>query len=117
MAVVMPKRRVPGHLNRRPRRRDDARPNLPSAPPPLDPTRDAAAAPEAVGAPVPAPTPGGRPPRPTQRLGGASRFVRSAAPPPEVQVDYRYVMADLRQLCTWAALAFVILLGLTLVIR
>src|SRR5262245_22282958 len=112
MALVMPKRRVPGHLNRRPRRRDDSRPNLPSAPPPLEPARDAATAPEAG-----APTPGGRPPRPTQRLGGASRFVRSAAPPPEVQIDYRQVVADLRQIGILAAIAFLILIGLTFVIR
>jgi len=110
----MPKRRVPGHLHRRPRRRDDARPNLPGASPPLDPAADSVVGPEAGAA---APAPGARPPRPTQRLGGASRFVRSAAPPAEVEIDYRQVMADLRQLAIWAAVAFLVLIVLTLVIR
>jgi hypothetical protein len=108
----MPKRRVPGHLHRRPRRRDDARPNLPAASPPLEPAEAAAGATE----PEP-PAASGRPLRPTQRIASANRFVRSAAPAPEVQVDYGQVMADLRQIGIFAALAFAILIALAFVIR
>ena len=110
----MPKRRVPGHLHRRPRRRDDARPNIPGAPPPLEPAIDRARGAEPL---PPAATPGGRPPRPTQRLTGPARFVRSAAPPPEVELDYGAVIGDLRQIGILAALAFVVLIVLALVIR
>jgi hypothetical protein len=109
----MPKRRVPGHLHRRPRRRDDARPNLPAASAPLEPT-DAAAGPSE---PAPPAGPGGRPLRPTQRIGAANRFVRSAAPAPDLQVDYGQVVADLRQLGIVAALAFAGLIALAFVIR
>ncbi|HEY3109678.1 MAG TPA: hypothetical protein VGL23_13040 [Chloroflexota bacterium] len=110
----MPKRRVPGHLHRRPRRRDDARPNLPAAPTPGEPAMDA----ELGSDPAPAAAiPAGRPLRPTQRIGGASRFVRSAAPPPEVELDYGQVIGDLRQIAIWAALAFAILIALAFVIR
>jgi hypothetical protein len=109
----MPKRRVPGHLHRRPRRRDDARPNIPGAPPPLEPAVNR----EPGSEPPPAATPGGRPPRPTQRLTGPARFVRSAAPPPEVELDYGAVIGDLRQIGILAALAFVVLIVLALVIR
>jgi hypothetical protein len=108
----MPKRRVPGHLHRRPRRRDDARPNLPAASAPREPA-------EVDGPPEPAapPAPGGRPLRPTQRIGNANRFVRSAAPAPEIEVDYGQVMGDLRQIGVFAALAFAILIVLAFVIR
>src|SRR5262245_12398295 len=113
MRLAMPKRRVPGHLNRRPRRRDDARPNLPAASTPAEPSEAAAAAPAGPTPPVPA----GRPLRPTQRLGTPGRFVRSAAPAPEIELDYRQVMGDLRQIGVLAAIAFAVLIGLALVIR
>src|SRR5947208_16587036 len=110
----MPKRRVPGHLNRRPRRRDDARPNVPGAPLPVEPVVDGEPAREPPSA---AATPSGRPPRPTQRLTGPSRFVRSAAPPPDVVLDYGAVIGDLRQIGILAALAFAVLIVLAVVIH
>jgi hypothetical protein len=109
----MPKRRVPGHLNRRSRRRDDSRPNVP-APTPIEPAEIDGVRPDA---PAAASIPGARPLRPTQRSGAANRFVRSAAPPPAAEVDYRPVMADLRQIGMWAAVAFVVLVALTFIIR
>src|SRR5437870_211981 len=88
---AMPKRRVPGHLQRRARRRDDARPNIPPASRPV--ADDATApAPEAGVAPQPASVSTGRPLRPTQRMSAGTRFARSAAPPPELEVDYRAVV-------------------------
>jgi hypothetical protein len=105
----MPKRRVPGHLHRRPRRRDDARPNVPAAPVPSEPAEAIEGAIEAA--------PAGRPLRPTQRLGGASRFARSAAPPPEVELDYQQIKGDLRQIGVLAVAAFAVLIGLALFIR
>jgi hypothetical protein len=109
----MPKRRVPGHLQRRSRRRDDARPNVPASPPPLEPSQTPPIGPEAGAAPAPS----GRPLRPTQRMAGPGRFARSATPAPEVEIDYRPVMADLRQLGLWAGIAFAILIALTFIIR
>jgi hypothetical protein len=110
----MPKRRVPGHLYRRPRRRDDARPNLPAAPTPSEPGTDAELGSDRAPS---AAVSGGRPLRPTQRIAGAGRFVRSAAPAPEVELDYGQVLGDLRQIGIWAALAFAILIALAFVIR
>src|SRR5262245_51447126 len=110
MRLAMSKRRVPGHLNRRPRRRDDARPNVPAAPAPIEPAADA------VAPAQPATTPSGRPLRPTQRIGPANRFARSAAPPAEVEIDYAQVIGDLRQIAFFAAIAFAVLILLAIVI-
>src|SRR5438046_10687967 len=89
----MPKRRVPGHLQRRARRRDDARPNIPPTTRPVG-DEPAASAAEAPSAPLSASVPAGRPLRPTQRASSGTRFVRSAAPPPELEVDYQSVVGD-----------------------
>ena len=111
----MPKKRVPGHLNRR-RRRRDAGPNLPassyvegaSEAEPVEP------APPTYPAGVPAPT--GRPLRPTLRRGIVGSPGRAVAPPP-VEVDYSYVVHDLRQIAVLAAAGFAVLIGLSFVVR
>jgi hypothetical protein len=112
--AVMPKRRVPGHLQRTGRRRRDRQPNVP--PPverPTDRPSDAAEATEQVG------TTAGRPLRPTLRGAGGTgaRFVRSAPAPLDLSTEYRYVVRDLRQIGLLAAVAFVILGVLAFVIR
>jgi hypothetical protein len=112
----MPKRRVPGHLQRRARRRDDARPNIPPTTRPVG-DEPAASAAEAPSAPLSASVPAGRPLRPTQRASSGTRFVRSAAPPPEMEVDYQSVVGDLRQIGILALLAFAVLIVLAFVIH
>ncbi|HEV8634662.1 MAG TPA: hypothetical protein VG370_10560 [Chloroflexota bacterium] len=110
----MPKKRIPGHLKRRPRRRD-ATPNLPretrleSAAEP-SPTEQ----PPAYAASVPATS--GRPLRPTLRRGIVGPSGRPARPP-AVEIDYRYVVQDLRQIAVLAAVGFAILIGLSFVVR
>ena len=109
----MPKRRVPGHLHRakRARRRiDGPQTETPDA---QQPAGESDGAPES--APAPIFQPADRALRPTQRA-GAPRFVRGT-PAPEPQVDYRYVVKDLRQIGILATGAFVILIGLSFVIR
>ena len=112
----MPKKRVPGHLNRRRRRRDGG-PNLPRESG-LDGT--APEAPPAEPAPTYStgvPTPTGRPLRPTLRRGMVGAPGRAAAPPPPVEADYSYVIHDLRQIGILAAAGFAILIGLSFVVR
>jgi hypothetical protein len=116
----MPKKRVPGHLNRR-RRRRDAGPNLPSENYVESPPETAAsetAAPGAAPPPRPASVPaaGGRPLRPTLRRGVVGGPGRPAAPPP-LQADYTYVVQDLRQIALLAGAGFLILVGLSFVLR
>jgi hypothetical protein len=109
----MPKRRPggPSPQNRRRRRRDGA-PNLP---------RDVYASPEdAAAEPAEQPTqprptqgaPAGRSMRPTMRRGfvpGATRI----APQPALEVDYRYVIKDLRQIGILAGAGILILVALS----
>jgi hypothetical protein len=113
--AVMPKRRVPGHLQRTGRRRRDREPNVPpltDRPNPSDDAIDnpgAAARPPEMG--------GGRPLRPTQRAAVGARFVRTQQPSIDMATEYRYVLRDLRQIGLLAAVAFVILGVLAVVIR
>ena len=112
----MAKKRIPGHLNRR-RRRRDAGPNLPREPY-LDGASEAGPVeppPPAYPTSVPAPT--GRPLRPTLRRGIVGAPGRAAAPPPPVEVDYSYVVQDLRQIAILAAAGFAVLIGLSFVVR
>jgi hypothetical protein len=117
----MPKRRVPGHIQRagRGRRRVD-QPLPPQGPRPAEAPSPEDGDDEVVSIERPvsgaAVAPVGRPLRPTMRQGAASRFVRSAAPV-ELDIDYEQVMHDLRQIGVLAALAFVVLIALAFVIH
>ena len=119
----MPKKRVPGHLNRRRRRRDGG-PNLPRETQlegvpeqaPSEPPAYAASVPAASAAYPPAAPAGGRPLRPTLRRGVVGPTGRAPAPP-TVEIDYRYVVHDLRQIGVLAAAGFVILIVLSFVVR
>lgn len=110
----MPKRRVPGHLQRTGRRRRDREPNVPplvhrGASDDEAPSALPGAQPEVVT---------GRPLRPTQRAAmGVGRFARTAQPSIDMATEYRYVIGDLRQIGVLAAIAFAILAVLTMVIR
>lgn len=117
----MPKRRVPGHLNRTGRRRrGPPTPNLPAQS--LDPAANRAAEPVRRDAPEPAPPapssppPPGRLARPTQRAATAGRYTRGTTQL-SLEAEYQYVKHDLRQIGLLAALAFVALAVLTVVIR
>ena len=110
----MPKRRVPGHLQRTSRRRRDRTPNVP---PPVERAALGDEAPNAAPG-VPADPVSGRPLRPTLRGAGAgSRFARTQQAPIDMATEYRYVIRDLRQIGLLAAVAFLILGVLAVVIR
>jgi hypothetical protein len=114
----MPKKRIPGHLSRR-RRRRDAGPNLPRetylegtpAPEPVEQPPAFASRPEGTR-----PAAAARPLRPTLRRGIAGSPGR-VAPPPPVEVDYSYVLDDLRQIAILAVAGFAVLIGLSFVVR
>lgn len=109
----MPKRRSsgPNPQNRRRRRRDSA-PNLPreqyiapDADSPVEGSRPAEAAPP------------GRPMRPTMRRGFVPGSTARIAPRPTVEVDYRYVMRDLRNIGILAAGGIAILVALSFALQ
>jgi hypothetical protein len=109
----MPKRRVPGHIQRTGRRRRDRGPNVP----PIGP-RDAAEVVEDSDATAAAPAVSSRPMRPTQRAAaGQPRFVRTTQPALDLTEEYRYVAGDLRQIGVLALLAFLVLGVLSFVVK
>lgn len=63
------------------------------------------------------PVPTGRRVRPTLRMATGQRHQRGGLPPPDIQVDYSYVSADLRQLAILGAGGFAILIALSFVIQ
>lgn len=107
----MPKRRVPGHLQRTGRRRRDRAPNVPPVAP-RPPTR-----PEAAEQPTGADAVAGRPLRPTLRAAAGPRLARTVQPALDLAEEYRYVVRDLRQIGVLALLAFLVLGALAVVIR
>ncbi len=99
----MPRRRLPGHLNRRARRRDSG-PNLP-----------AGSNSESIDASEPTAHGDGQATprlRPTLRQRGAP-----AARQTPLTFDYAYVAQDMRHIGILTALGLAVLLGLTFVIR
>jgi hypothetical protein len=113
----MPKRRPPGPSpqNRRRRRRDSG-PNLPREPY----AAPDEAPPEPPDQPLqtrPAPAvPTGRPMRPTMRRGFVPG-VSPTRPAPTLDVDYRYVIQDLRQIGVLAGAGLLILVALSFVLQ